>query len=166
MQSKHCDEPCNTALIEKNGIAPFCSDCYLLPPASKGWRKVSKEGWRKVLSGRVSQSQLGGPHSWLGIHQSQPGGTPVLTRGYPMTRVTPARKELGYSSPLPGQDWNTPLGRTGVTPPPPSEYLLRGGRYGSCGFSQQDFLVSVDFNESRATSVFAALTMTLAVNGA
>ena len=90
--------------------------------------------------------------------RSLQGGTPVPDGGYPSPR-------WGYPSPITGyplgQRWGTPQ-RDGVLPRPASsrwstlptqpgmgyppigqqmEYLIRHGRYASCGFPQEDFLV-------------------------
>ena len=77
--------------------------------------------WSQVLSRWVPQSQ-GIPQSWpVGVTQLWPGGT----------------QEWSKQKRLP-QEWDTPLARTGV----PHPDRLRCGRYASCGFPQEDFLVS------------------------
>ena len=90
------------------------------------WFHVPSWGGTPILAGEVPQSWLGG-----GVPQSWPRGLPQ-DRGTPKGRGSPSQ-DRG----TPGQDWAPPPpARTGV---PPNR--LRCGRYASCGFTQEDFLV-------------------------
>ena len=113
--------------------------------------------WSLVLSD-------GYPSPGQGVPQSQQEGYPSPRQGVP--EVHSLITGQGYPSsgvPLwPGQDWVSPRQeRTGVPPPPgqdktgvpqamtrvphsPRDWLCRG-RYASCGFPQEDFLVLKSF---------------------
>ena len=73
--------------------------------------------------GEYSRSQSGGI-------RSQPRGTPVLAGGTPVF-ATPSSSQGGRQE----QDWGTPAGIGIPTPKTEQQsgYLLRGGRYASCG---------------------------------
>ena len=127
------------------------SENAFLPPASQGWGKVN------VFCQFTSQ---GGGHTPVRFPFPSPDtgaryflrDCPTLrshvpSRGYPNI-WSHAPSGRGYSSPGQGQ-YPSPVGgtpvlagdtRTGV--PPSARDRLRCGRYASCGFPQEDFLVA------------------------
>ena len=101
--------------------------------------------WSQVFSRGITQSQVlvQGPiwgypsaNRREGYPSPSQRGTPVrawMGVGYPPTRKGLARTELGYSPPV----------RTGLGYPAAPRDRLRCGRYASCGFPQEDFLVVI-----------------------
>ena len=110
--------------------------CIFLPPASEGWGRQCFHRYLSVHTQGLPQSQVlslvSGPRSF-------PGSTPVLAGWVPLDCHTPSQDRTGVLPQL-GQDWGTPLARTGQGYPTPSgpkwctpqpgqqsEYLLCGG---------------------------------------
>ena len=64
-----------------------------------GCSPVQALGGTPVPGGRCPSPGQGVPQSWLGILQSQAGGTPVSARCYTSPGVPPAKTGLGYPPP-------------------------------------------------------------------
>ena len=113
----------NETIIWRIGLVAenWCSGRFasFLPPASEGWgryyfhRCLSIHTCGGYPSPRIFQSLVPGPF--------QGGGTPVLAkgRGYFLPQLGQDR-----DTPQPGQDWGTPLGRTGLGHLPPARTWL------------------------------------------